>query len=733
MMATVDPFQGLVLKGIKKLDRKELGRGAYGRVYAVDHCGTVCAAKEIHSILVEEVEEFEMRRTVESFMRECQQCSILRHPNVIQFLGVYYPSEVGWTGRVQLPVMVMEMMADSLTSFVNNHKKIPINIKFSIVNDVSLGLCYLHNHDPPIVHRDLSPNNILLTVHHVAKISDLGVAKVVKADSRKTLTKAPGTVDFMPPEALKETPIYGPAMDVFSFAGIVLHTFIQQWPHPSEQVQFDPKSRRKVALMEVERRQQYLERMTGEAQNLRSLVEECLDDDPAVRPTITAVCERIKVSKDVHTREHSQNLITLYQQVEQQNRQLQDKDAEISRLKYVVENLNCQVEKEVSEVERLKQEIVRIKQDRPRLEKEQCNAKHTSKQQERSKILRIKQNTLKAEWLEKEQAYTKHASKQQEASQVSKLRMEAPPLIPALTSDKYCIKWTRLADLPVPLYGLYATVQGMKIYVAGGESPVENALHQVYVYDAITNQWSQLPPSGHYCGIPQVIGGKLAIIGGRLSATKNRTNKVSTFDEATQTWKSHYPDLLVARSRPGVVTFRKHVIVAGRAKGGLMPQLQKDIEILDWEENSNWTKLLLNLPVPMCSFAPSVYNDQLIITGFTTVGMKLSEKVYAIPLAKITETPDTLWVQAKWCTLTPTTHWYTALVSNSSPPVVVGGENETATIPTEDIKMFAMAVATLNNNALVVIGGCTKGDTVDNSLSSSLTTVELGQMERVYC
>jgi len=192
MMASGDNFQGLVLKGISKLDRKELGRGAYGRVYAVKYYQTICAAKEIHSILVEDVGEVEMRRTVESFMKECRQCSTLRHPNVIQFLGVYYPSVLG-VGRIRLPVMVMEMMAESLTSLVKKHEKIPVHIKFSIVHDVSLGLCYLHNHDPPIVHRDLSPNNILLTTHHVAKISDLGVAKVIKVDSRKTMTKAPGT------------------------------------------------------------------------------------------------------------------------------------------------------------------------------------------------------------------------------------------------------------------------------------------------------------------------------------------------------------------------------------------------------------------------------------------------------------------------------------------------------------------------------------------------------------
>ena len=342
-MASGDNFQSLVLKGVTKLDRKELGRGAYGRVYAVKYCGTICVAKEIHSILVEEVEDLEMRQTVESFMRECRQCSTLRHPNVIQFLGVYYPSGAGGVqGRMRLPVMVMEMMTDSLASLVGKHQKIPTHIKFSIIHDVSLGLCYLHNYDPPIIHRDLSPNNVLLTTHHVAKISDLGVAKVIKADSRKTMTKAPGTVDFMPPESLDETPVYGPPMDVFSFAGIVLHTFNQQWPHPSKQVQFDPTTRKRVALSEVERRQQYLDKMREEAE-LRPLVEECLDDDPAMRPTMAAVCERIQVSKDVYMKESPQDVITLHKQVEQLRSESGQQKFEISQLKSEVKQLKQQL------------------------------------------------------------------------------------------------------------------------------------------------------------------------------------------------------------------------------------------------------------------------------------------------------------------------------------------------------------------------------------------------------
>jgi len=318
-MATDESLQDLVLRGVNTLKRKELGRGAYGRVYAVEYCEMICAAKEIHSILVENGNK-DRRHIVQSFLKECHQCSKLRHPNIIQFLGVYYPEPTGNPAHepAQLPVMVMEMMADSLTSFVDKRKEIPDHIKFSIVHDVALGLCYLHNHDPPIVHRDLSPNNILLTAYHVAKISDLGVAKVIKADSKMMtkLTQVPGTIDFMPPEANTQTPIYGTAMDVFSFAGIILHMFNQCWPTPKEERQYDSATRKMVALSEIERRQQHLDKMTGAGKVLRPLVEECLDCDPKMRPEINNVYGRIKAGKDDLLKEPLQDSITLYQQLE---------------------------------------------------------------------------------------------------------------------------------------------------------------------------------------------------------------------------------------------------------------------------------------------------------------------------------------------------------------------------------------------------------------------------------
>jgi len=196
-------FEGFVINEVKPLNW-ELGRGA--RVFAVKYCEMTCAAKEVHSDLAEG------HRIVDMFLRECHQCSKLCHPNIVQFLGVYYPAGSARRG-VWLPVMVIEM---NLVSFVERQQNIRVDVKFSTINDVALGLCYLHNRNPPVVHHDLSPNNILLTVHNVAKIGDLGVAKMIQAGSKKTT--APGTIDFMPPEAGAE---YGPSMDVFLFAGII--------------------------------------------------------------------------------------------------------------------------------------------------------------------------------------------------------------------------------------------------------------------------------------------------------------------------------------------------------------------------------------------------------------------------------------------------------------------------------------------------------------------------------
>ena len=278
---------------------KEIGRGAYGRVFTVKYCGLICAAKQIHSILVEGVGQQQEQSVKEGFLRECQHCSVLSHPNIVRFMGIYYP-KVDST----IPVMIMELMDESLYDYMNKLPKNAWMKKGSILLDVAEGLSYLHAQKPAVIHRDLSPKNILLKAGKgeipVAKIGDLGVAKIIKADSRRTqsmfLTKAPGTQDFMPPECLEDEPVYGIPLDVFSYGGIMLFVATHKWPTPIAQVTRNPVTKQLVARSEVERRQKYIDEMTGCGEQLKPLVESCLSNDPSERPTMPAVSKQLKVS-----------------------------------------------------------------------------------------------------------------------------------------------------------------------------------------------------------------------------------------------------------------------------------------------------------------------------------------------------------------------------------------------------------------------------------------------------
>ena len=324
-------------------------------------------------------------------------------------------------------------------------------------------------------------------------------------------------------------------------------------------------------------------------------------------------------------------------------------------------------------------------------------------------------------------------------------------MLPTLTNNKYHIKWTQLSELPVPLLDIFTAVQHNKIYVTG-DRPIKDIEHQVFLYNISADHWSMLPPSGHYYGIPCIIGGKLNIIGGRLSTTKSTTNKISTFDEIKQAWVSHHPNLLSVRSKPGVITHLEHVIVAGGVTDtGDSPVVQDDIEVLNWVENSHWSKVSIRLPVPMYSFTPTISNNLLTIVGYTGADLEGHRNAYQTPVANITASHEPtrlrhkLIKSNKWTELTPAAHWYTALVPKCFPPVVVGGEDQSDT--TADIKVYdnskriwkklgsltaatsTVGIAAVHDNAIVVVGGCTKGGNKANALSSNLNVVELGQVE----
>ena len=205
-------------------------------------------------------------------------------------------------------MLVMEYLPLTLSKYVEDRPGIPSSLKYSILLDVALGLVYLHGQTPPLIHRDLTANNVLLTSGIQAKIADLGMAKIVQlnpAQINATMTKCPGTPAYMPPEALSDSPAYDTTLDSFSFGNLVLHTVLQQWPLPlpilkssgSDPSQMKPRT-------EVERRAPYVKKM-GEAHPLRDLTVQCLQNHPQHRPTavrIVEVLECVAASDPVRSR-----------------------------------------------------------------------------------------------------------------------------------------------------------------------------------------------------------------------------------------------------------------------------------------------------------------------------------------------------------------------------------------------------------------------------------------------
>ena len=66
---------------------KEIGRGAYGRVFEVEHGKTRYAAKEVHAILLQYAQSEDLKKIKSDFFNECHIWGLLQHPCIVQFVG----------------------------------------------------------------------------------------------------------------------------------------------------------------------------------------------------------------------------------------------------------------------------------------------------------------------------------------------------------------------------------------------------------------------------------------------------------------------------------------------------------------------------------------------------------------------------------------------------------------------------------------------------------------------
>ena len=162
--------------------------------------------------------------------------------------------------------------------------------KNTILFDIAKGLHHLHSQRPAIIHKDLTTGNVLLDSNGTAKISDFGNSRMVDVMATpELLTTHPGTLDYMPPEALAGGE-YNDRLDMFSFGHLSIYAITQRRPHPLLPSSYKNRAGYLIARTEVERRQDYLNEVKsilegGDKHPLYRLIIKCLQLEPSARPS----------------------------------------------------------------------------------------------------------------------------------------------------------------------------------------------------------------------------------------------------------------------------------------------------------------------------------------------------------------------------------------------------------------------------------------------------------------
>ena len=341
MFIGFDPYK---LTGVRVTDRK-LGHGSYATVLELEYMGLKCAGKKIHELLLE---QGDASYTVRRFEEECRLLSQVRHPNIVQFLGVYFQQ------GVQTPILVMECLPTNLTSCIEQYGILPKEISYSILHDVALGLCYLHSQIPPIIHRDLSSNNVLLTPNMTAKISDLGVAKILNLTPLQIscMTQTPGTPAYMPPEVMIANPKYDTSVDEFSYGILMIHMFSGRWPEPQIGQIHTELDGRMIPVSEAERREVFLQAI-GKDHPLMDLILKCIHNHPQARAHASEIVKRLADVVLHFPASFSNQLDEALRQIERVTKENRDLRREI---RMVREEMKVEIERKNGEIQELRAE-----------------------------------------------------------------------------------------------------------------------------------------------------------------------------------------------------------------------------------------------------------------------------------------------------------------------------------------------------------------------------------------
>ncbi|KYQ91892.1 putative transmembrane protein [Tieghemostelium lacteum] len=257
-----------------------IGEGYFGEVRKAIWKGAMVAVKILHRNSFRNTDNTEEN----VFLKEVAILSLLRHPNVLQFLGVCSESNQNCIVTEYMGGGSLDrMIADRYHIFVN---KPILAWKFSL--DIAKGMYYLHDWKPnPILHRDLSTKNILLDESFsVAKVADFGLSR----EQGFEMTASVGYLPFQAPEVFIGE-LYTPKADVYSF-GILLWCILTG-EQPNQNLQ--PLKMAHMAAYE-NYRPPLLPLKCQSWDPLLNLVQMCWKSDPESRPSFSFILDFLEAN-----------------------------------------------------------------------------------------------------------------------------------------------------------------------------------------------------------------------------------------------------------------------------------------------------------------------------------------------------------------------------------------------------------------------------------------------------
>ena len=267
-----------------------LGSGAYGSVVKATLDQAPCAAKILHCVIVNS-EDPSLYSFIARFEQECQILRNLKHPCIVQFLGtVQDPS-------TKKPILLMELMSKSLTKFLESSPSdIPYHVQVNISHDIALAVAHLHRNG--VFHRNLSSNNILLNHGNKAKVTDFGMSKLADTNpfvTRTKVTQCPGTLVYMPPEALHPQPHYFDKIDSFSIGVLLVQIITRNFPSPTaawiaREDHTASTGESYFPVSEVKRRKTDIDKIPV-SHGFLPIAYNCLKDKSQDRPSVAQLCQ----------------------------------------------------------------------------------------------------------------------------------------------------------------------------------------------------------------------------------------------------------------------------------------------------------------------------------------------------------------------------------------------------------------------------------------------------------